>query len=211
MYIPKHFEETRRDVLHGLIRSHPLGTLIISCDGVITANHVPFFIDPAAGESGVLRCHVAKSNPVWKAMCGTEEALVVFQGPDSYISPSWYPSKEEHGKAVPTWDYVVVHARGVPKTTDDSNWLLRHVSELSRTHESNRAVPWKVSDAPADYIKKRLNAIVGIEIPISHLEGKWKVSQNRPEADHTSIVAGLEAQDDDKAKALSRMIRELLL
>ena len=208
MYIPKHFEETRTDVLHHLIRSHPFGTLITICDGEITADHVPFLMEPSGFDFGTLKCHVSRSNPVWKDMSGNVESLVVFQGPSAYVSPSWYPSKHDHGKAVPTWNYIVVHARGVPEVKTDSDWLLNHVTQLSDTHEGNKAVPWQVSDAPAEYVNKMIDAIVGIEIPIFQLNGKWKVSQNRPRSDQLGVVAGLESEGGESAKAISKIIQE---
>jgi len=209
MYIPEHFEETRIDVLHHLIRNHPFGTLITVCDGEITADHVPFLIEQSGRDFGTLKCHVARSNPVWKTMSEQVESLVVFQGPDSYVSPSWYPSKQNHGKAVPTWDYIVVHARGVPEAKNDVDWLLNHVSQLSDTHEESRAIPWKVSDAPTEYINKLVGAIVGIEIPIIQISGKWKVSQNRPKSDQAGVVAGLASEGSDSAKAISKIIQEI--
>ena len=209
MYIPKHFEEARIEVLHNLIKSQPLGTLVTLCDGEIVANHVPFIIDHSGGDFGTLRCHVAKSNPVWKLTSEESNALVIFQGPDAYISPSWYPSKHVHGKAVPTWNYNAVHARGVPGFIDDSEWLLNHVCELSQGHESTRASPWKVADAPVEYIEKMLGAIVGIEIPIVELKGKWKLSQNRTQADQVGVMAGLESEGGDLAKSMSKLMRKL--
>ena len=209
MYVPGHFEETRMEVLHNLIKSHPLGTLITLCEGEIVANHVPFILDQSGGDSGTLKCHVAKSNPVWKLMSEDLNSLVIFQGPDAYISPSWYPSKYPHGKAVPTWNYIVVHARGVPTITDDSDWLLNHVCELSEIHESSRAIPWTVSDAPIEYIEKMVGAIVGIEIPIMVLTGKWKLSQNRPQVDQVGVMAGLASEGGDWAAAMSQLMQQI--
>lgn len=207
MYIPKHFEESRIKVLHQLISSCPLGTFVTQCDGDIEANHIPFLLSHSGDDLGTLKCHIAKANPLWKSLCA-DEALVIFQGPDCYISPSWYPSKHIHGKAVPTWNYIVVHARGVPKVFDDRGWLIEHISELTDSHESKNAVSWKVSDAPADYIDSMVNAIVGIEIPITRLTGKWKLSQNRTKADQAGVIAGLESEHSEKTKAMSRIIQQ---
>jgi transcriptional regulator len=151
MYLPQQFEETRLDVLHQLIRSHPFGTFVIHGDAELIANHMPFLIDSREGPCGTLRAHVARSNPVWKQFGKPVEALVVFQGPDSYITPSWYPSKHADGKAVPTWNYAVVHAYGQPRAIDDPAWLLAHVTPLTAEHEASQALPWKVSDAPEGY------------------------------------------------------------
>ena len=209
MYTPNQFHETRLDVLHGLIQRYPLGTLITVTDGEITANHIPFLIEASDSGPGILKCHVAKANPVWRELGNNKESLLVFQGCNTYVSPSWYPSKQEHGKAVPTWNYTVVHARGIAQATTDREWLLQHVRQLSDHHESSQVSPWQVGDAPADYIDKMLGAIVGIEIPISSLAGKWKVSQNRPESDRVGVVAGLEFKQSEDALAMSDIIRGL--
>lgn len=209
MYAPSHFHETRLDVLHSLIERYPLGTLITVIDGEITANHVPFLIEGSDSGPGILKCHVAKANPVWRELSNHKELLVAFQGCNAYVSPSWYPSKYEHGKAVPTWNYTVAHARGIAQTTTDREWLLQHVRQLSDTHEAKQVMPWQVSDAPTDYIDKMLGAIVGIEISLSSLEGKWKVSQNRSESDRVGVVAGLESMRSEDALAMSDIIQGL--
>ncbi len=192
MYVPTHFAETRNDVLHSLIHRHPLGTLIVNTAMGLEANHVPFVLDETAGPYGTLRAHVAKANPVWKNLSGTAEALVVFQGPDAYVSPSVYEAKRVDGKVVPTWNYTAVHAYGPARAKADATWLRALLDRLTDTHEAARMSPWKVSDAPSDYVDKLLQAIVGIEIPVTRLVGKWKVSQNRSAADRESVVADLE-------------------
>jgi len=195
MYLPPHFEEKRIDVLHQLIRNQPLGLLITqSVGGDLTANSVPFVLDadPDAGP-GILRAHVARANPLWREARTVSPALIVFQGPQAYISPSFYPSKSEHGKVVPTWNYVMVQARGRLKVIDDAAWLHAFVTRLTERHESPRPAPWAVSDAPADYVDQMVRAIVGIEIPLSDLQGKWKVSQNRSAADRAGVARGLGA------------------
>jgi transcriptional regulator len=208
MYIPKHFEETQLQTLHALIKAHPFATLVTLADGELTANHVPMLLDAAAGELGTLRCHVARANPLWKHLAAASGALIVFQGPEAYISPSWYPTKREHGKAVPTWNYAVVHAQGEARAIDDRDWLLAHVTEMSNLHEATEPAPWNISDAPADFIDSMVRAIVGIEIPIAKLSGKWKVSQNRPAVDKPAIAAALKARGGDGARAMAALVEE---
>ncbi len=192
MYLPKHFEETRAEVLHTLIRHQPLGLLVTLNDAGLQANNIPFVLDPdPAGGPGILRAHVARANPLWRDARTDVEALVVFQGPQAYISPGWYPSKREHGKAVPTWNYVTVQARGTLRAIDDAEWLRAFVTRLTTTHEAAQAKPWAVTDAPPEFIDATLRAIVGIELTLTALTGKWKVSQNRPAADRAGVVAGL--------------------
>ena len=192
MYLPTHFEEKRPEVLHELVRAHPLGLLVTHGVAGLQANAIPFVLDadPAAGP-GILRGHVARANPVWHEASREAESLVVFQGPQAYISPSFYASKVEHGKVVPTWNYVMVQARGTLRAIDDAAWLHAFVTRLTERHEAARAKPWAVSDAPADYITSMLRAIVGIEITLSSLTGKWKVGQNRSAADRAGVAQGL--------------------
>ena len=208
MYLPSHFEETRTDVLHRFVERHPLGLLVTRGAQGLVANSVPFVLDQggAAGH-GILRAHVARANPVWKEGAGGE-ALVVFQGPDGYISPSLYAAKAEHGKVVPTWNYAMVQARGALRPIDDAAWLRSFVCRLTERHEAARDAPWAVTDAPADYIDTMLRAIVGIEIELVALTGKWKMSQNRPAADREGVVRGLEAQGTDAALALAALVRD---
>jgi transcriptional regulator len=194
MYLPTHFEETRPEVLHRLVRDQPLGLLITqSADTTLSANSIPFMLD-ADPAPGILIAHVARANPLWREARTDVESLVVFQGPQAYISPSMYPSKAATGKVVPTWNYVMVQARGRLRVIDDSAWVARLVERLTTRHEATRPVPWQVSDAPADYIANMHRAIVGIEITLSALTGKWKVSQNRNVADRDGVVYGLREQ-----------------
>lgn len=209
MYIPKHFDETRVDVLHALIETRPLGTLVTLTGNGLDANHVPFEVDPHPAPYGTLRGHVARGNPVWRDYTKEIEALVVFQGSSEYISPSWYASKSEHGKVVPTWNYAVVHAYGPLSIVDDRQWLRALVERLTGHHESRRAAPWRVSDAPDDFVEQMLGAIVGIEIPLTRLHGKWKVSQNRPARDREGVVAGLLAEERESAAAVADMVRDV--
>jgi transcriptional regulator len=203
MYLPAHFAESRPDVLATLVRSHPFGLLVTqNSDGGIDANSIPFVLDPGtAGTPGVLRGHVARANPLWQTARGDVDSLVVFQGPQGYVSPAWYPSKAEHGKVVPTWNYVMVQGRGRLRAIDDAAWLHAFVTRLTERHEGTRDAPWAVSDAPADYVATMLGAIVGIEIVLTSLTGKWKVSQNRPAADRAGVVAGLAREHGDPALA----------
>ncbi len=206
MYIPSHFEESRVEVLRHLMQRHPLGTLVtLGADG-LNANHVPFEFDPSPGPSGTLRAHVARSNPVWQDHAQTVDALVIFQGAQAYISPSLYPTKHEHGRAVPTYNYMVVHAHGPLHVIDDPIWLRAQLERLTAQHEAGRRLPWKIDDAPADYIEKMMRAIVGIEISVAKLLGKWKVSQNQPEVNRIGVEAGLRADGGEHALAMAEAV-----
>lgn len=207
MYVPKPFEMTDREALHRMMRAHPLGALVTVTSQGIDANHVPFLLDADAGELGTLRAHVARANPVWQASAGTE-ALVIFQGPETYVSPSWYASHAGDGQVVPTWNYVVVHVRGTIRVCDDKTWLRAHVEALTSEHESHRPDPWSVANAPGEYVDRLLGAIVGLEIPIARLEGKWKVSQNRSMPDRLGVVAGLHRDETaPRSPAMADLVR----
>ena len=202
MYQPTHFSETRPAVLRAFVRDHPLGLLVTqNRSGDIDANSVPFVLDADGDAPGVLRAHVARANPLWKTARDDVDALVVFQGPHGYVSPAWYPSKAEHGKVVPTWNYVMVQARGRMRAIDERAWLRDFVARLTDRHEAGRAAPWAASDAPADFLETMLGAIVGIEITLSSIVGKWKVSQNRSAADRAGVVEGLVREHGDAALA----------
>jgi len=203
MYMPRQFEEQRTEVLHGLIDAHPLGTLVTMRPGGLEAEHVPFLLDRDAGPHGTLRAHVARANPVWREAEAAAGCLVVFQGADAYVSPSVYPGKAEHGREVPTWNYMAVHARGALRAIHDPAWLLDLLRRLSDRHEQGRAHPWRVSDAPAEYIDKLLAAIVGIEIPVESLQGKWKTSQNRPAADRAAVARDMRQRGSDAEVAMA--------
>lgn len=200
MYVPRHFAETQVDVLHDLIRRHPLGTLVVAGPDGMEASHVPFEVSSEPAPFGTLRCHVARANPIWQQIVPERPVLVVFQGEQGYVSPSWYVAKQENGKVVPTWNYAAVHAYGSAQTVHDAAWLRRMVEDLTNRHEHGRADPWHVSDAPADYVEKLLGAIVGVEIPLTRLQGKWKFSQNRSAADRQGVISGLE-RDGTPAQA----------
>ncbi|MBI2205998.1 MAG: FMN-binding negative transcriptional regulator [Candidatus Rokubacteria bacterium] len=207
MYLPKQFEETRVEVLHELIRAYPLGALVTLAASGLDANHIPFEIDPAPMPFGTLRGHVARANPVWREVSTGAGALVIFQGPDTYVSPAWYPTKTETGKVVPTWNYAVVHAHGALRVIDDRAWLRAFVEQLTTRHEAARPAPWSVTDAPADFVDTMVGAIVGLEIPIARLIGKWKVSQNRPGQDRDGVVAGLLRERGEAGAAMADLVR----
>lgn len=208
MYLKPQFEETRIEVLHRLVNANPLGTFVTLSSSEITIDHMPFVLDPNGTGYGSLKGHFPRANPVWQSFDGRLEAVVVFHGPTSYITPSWYPSKEAHGKVAPTWNFVVVHARGRPRPIDDPDWLLDHLSKLTDEHESKQARPWKLFDAPRSYRDHMISRIVGVEIPIDSLTGKWKVSQNRPVEDRLGVVAGLESLGDEASLAMARLVAE---
>jgi transcriptional regulator len=196
MYRPTYFREDRLDILHGLIRSHPFAQLVTAGGPGLQANPLPMLIDQEGSPNGTLRGHLARGNDQVAALKAGTGALAIFQGPQAYISPSWYPSKAEHGRVVPTWNYISVHAWGTPRVIVDPAWLRRLVGDLTEAQERGRPNPWSVADAPQDFIAGQLKAIVGIEISIDRIEGKWKVSQNRPEADRRGVVEGLRADGD---------------
>lgn len=210
MYLPEQFKESRVEVMHALMREHPLAVLVALGSDGLNANHLPIEIDPEPAPFGTLRGHVARANPLWRDHAADVEALVVFQGPAGYVTPSWYPTKRETGKVVPTYNYVVVHAYGRMRIVEDAAWLRSLVERLTGRFEATRTVPWQVSDAPSDYIDAQLRAIVGIEIPIARLLGKWKMSQNKSVADREGVLQGLRAADDTDAQALARLVEQSL-
>jgi transcriptional regulator len=190
MYTPKHFEETRVDALHRLIQAYPFATLVAHAAAGLAANHLPFEL-----VDGVLHGHVARGNEL--AQLDGAEVLLIFQGPDGYISPNWYPSKHETGREVPTWNYAVVHVHGRLRVIDDATWLRRLLETLTDHHEADQPQPWKVGDAPEDHIAKSLRAIVGLEVAIERIEGKFKLSQNHPARNRAGVIAGLRQRDGD--------------
>jgi transcriptional regulator len=208
VYNPPHFREDRLPVLHALIREHGLATLVTLGPDGLSANHIPMAVHGDDGPLGTLRGHVSRANPVWHRTAADVEALAIFQGPQAYVSPAWYPSKKETGKVVPTWNYAVVHAHGPLRVIEDREWLRALVQRLTARYEGDRPDPWRVTDAPADYVEGMLNGIVGLEIPIRRLEGKWKVSQNRPAADRTGVVAGLRAAGDRERADMADLVDE---
>jgi transcriptional regulator len=197
MYQPPHFQETRQDILHGLVRAHPLGLLISNGAEGPVANAIPFLLDADIGPKGRLRAHLAKANPQWRLLADNPASpvLVVFQGSDAYVTPSWYETKRETGKVVPTWNYAIVQVRGTVEVIDDQAWLAQQIAELTVSQEGTRQAPWAVTDAPAPFIQSQIKGIIGLEIEIAEIHGKWKVSQNRPVADRAGVAEGLESED----------------
>lgn len=206
MYLPSHFAEERLDLLHAAMRDHPFATLVTQGPDGAVADHLPLLLHVEADGGGVLHGHVARANPVWRNHPADTEVLVIFHGPQAYVTPSWYPTKHEHGKAVPTWNYQVVHATGCLRIIDDASWKRNMLDALTNCHEAGFADPWQVSDAPADYIEAMLAAIVGIEIRITRLQGKFKLSQNQPAGNRAGVVAGLRQVGDDNANRIANWI-----
>jgi transcriptional regulator len=208
MYLPAHFEEQRADVLHRLIADYPLGSLVTIGPNGLDANHVPFEYDAAQGPHGTLRAHVARANPVWQEVAQQPDALVIFHGPAAYISPNWYPSKHEAHRQVPTYNYMVVHAHGRITVRDDEAFVRGLVARLTRKMEAGEPAPWKMGDAPADYIAQMLAAIVGIEIEVTRLTGKWKLGQNKAEVDRRGAAETLGERDGDAQQAVAAAMAE---
>jgi transcriptional regulator len=201
IYTPPAFAETRPEVLAAFVRAHPLGLLISAGPEGLAADPVPFLIDGTER----LRAHVARANGQWRALRAAPDCLVVFQGPEAYVTPSWYPAKAEHGRVVPTWNYAVVEVRGRARVIEDTDWLSRQIDDLTAAREAERAAPWAVADAPAPFVAAQLRGIVGIEIAVTALAGKWKASQNRPAADRAGVAGGLAAEG---AEAMAALVRE---
>lgn len=198
MYIPAHFAETRKEVLHSRIVQHPFGTLITHGSSGLDANHIPFELAAEDGELGVLRAHVARANPVWQEVANGDEVLVVFHAGDAYISPNWYPSKHELHKQVPTWNYMVVHAHGRITILDDERYVRGVVGRLTRTHETSEPKPWKMGDAPKDYVDAMVKAIVGVQIEVTRLVGKSKLSQNKEARDIQGAAGALKSSGESQ-------------
>ena len=198
MYQPDHFRVSDLPEMHALMRARPLATLVSAGSLGLYATHLPTVLWDG-GPYGVIECHLARANPHWKDLADGTEALMIFQGPEGYITPNWYPSKADHGKVVPTWNYAVVHAYGRPEVMEDGNWLRRHVTELTAQQETNEVKPWALSDAPESFIEVMLRGIVGFRFALTQLEGKWKMSQNRQAPDRNGVAGGLRTrrQGDD--------------
>jgi transcriptional regulator len=206
MYQPPHFREERLEVQHELIRSHPLGMLVTLGSAGLVANPLPFWLDASASSLGTLRAHLSRANTQWRDFDSTREALVIFQSIEAYVTPSWYETKRETGKVVPTWNYAVVQAYGAMKVVDDPAWLMRQITEMTQGQEARQTEPWSVEDAPATFVAAQLKGIVGVEIDITRIEGKWKVSQNRPEADRPGVAEGLRTSEDDAARRMADLV-----
>ena len=210
MYQPPQFRQEDLDRIHALMRDNPFGLLITAGASGLLANGIPFAFDPSAGEHGVLRGHLARANGQWRDCVGGIEALVVFRGVDHYVRPGWYETKRETGKVVPTWNYAVVQARGTATAVEDAAWLRAQVSEVTAMMEEGRSEAWAASDAPEDFMTSQIKGIVGVEIVLTDLVGKWKTSGNRPEADRRGVVEGLRALGSDGAGAMAALVAETL-
>ncbi|MEE9334210.1 MAG: FMN-binding negative transcriptional regulator [Granulosicoccaceae bacterium] len=208
MFIPPPMKEDRLDVLHSLIDQHPFGAVVTCGADGPTAEHIPFVVHSELTTNGTLRGHVAIRNPIVEAASAEPNTLVIFQGPHTYISPSWYASKAEHGKVVPTWNYAIVHAYGKLTVTHDETWLREHLASLTLAHEANQPIPWKPEDAPAKFLGQQIKGIVGIEIKIDRFQGKWKISQNKNAADKSGVVAGLREVASENATAMADLVQE---
>jgi transcriptional regulator len=208
MYLPKHFEDNEPSRLHAYIEAHPLALLITTGSTGMLANPLPFLMQAERGTHGTLIAHVARANPLWRELPANSEALVVFQGAQGYVSPSDYPSKKEHGKVVPTWNYSCVQARGVLHVHDDRDGVHRVVTALTARHEAQQTKPWGLGDAPPDYIEQMLAQIIAIELPVQSLVGKFKFSQNRGTADRAGVQAGLQARGQPQAAEEVRRLNE---
>lgn len=210
MYTPKAHALTDVAAMHAHIAEHPLGSWVCNAQSQLIANHIPFVLDAQHGTHGRLLGHVSRANLVWRELAGGATSMVMFMGPDAYITPSWYPGKLQHGKVVPTWNYVTVHAHGVARAIEDTGWILDVINRLTDAQESHRQNPWKVSDAPSDYINRMLRAVVGIEITIERLEGRLKVSQDEDELDRLGTVEGLRQTCEAPSSVLADLVLDAL-
>lgn len=208
MYLPKVFEESDAARLHEFIGRHRLATLVSTDESGLCADHIPMLVESGADGATLLRGHVARANPLWRNLATRPQVLAIFQDPGGYITPSWYATKAQSGKVVPTWNYVAVHAYGTARCIDDPEWLQAFLARLTDANESARAQPWKVTDAPSDYIAAQLKAIVGIEVCVTRMLGKWKASQNRLAQDIDGVIAGLRAQGDPDSLRMAADVAE---
>lgn len=208
MFQPPMFNEERIEVMQNMIKTHPFASLVSMQEGEIVADHIPLVMHSELSDKGILRGHISRANPIAEKRDETIDVLVMFSGPHHYITPSWYPSKAEHEKVVPTWNYIVVHARGKVKFITDPQWMLAHLTELTDRNEKERKTPWKVSDAPIEFIKRQFRGIVGIEIEITQLQGTWKVSQNKTKVDHQGVIEGLNSDSSEGAKMMSVCVEQ---
>lgn len=207
MHVPSHFQYDDPTALKQMIRKHSFGLLVLADENGIEANHVPFELSDAATTGlGHLRCHLARGNPAWQRIAQSDQVLVVFQGPNAYISPAWYPSKADNGRVVPTWNYLAVHVQGRAQIVKEVDWLKQHLHRLTEAHESHRAEPWSVNDAPPDYLERLRAGIVGIEIEIEAIIGKLKASQNQPESNRLGAKAGLQRESCPQAAAMAALM-----
>lgn len=210
MYVPPHFRQNDPEAIRAFVRASRLATLFSAGPGGPRASHVPVSFDPEPEPLGTLHCHLARANEHWRDLASGVEVLVVFLGPEAYVSPSLYATKRETGKVVPTWNYVAVHARGVARVTEDASELHALVSSLTDGREAERSEPWHVDDAPDTYVANQLRGIVGVTIPITHIDAKWKMSQNRTDADMLGVIDGLRASDVPSERATAEVMADLL-
>jgi transcriptional regulator len=208
MYNPPSFAEHDVAVMQAFIEAHPLGALVTASARGLFATHLPLVLDRELGTHGTLQGHIARANPHHELAGEVAEALVLFSGADAYVTPTMYASKAKHGKVVPTWNYVAVHAHGTLRFVREPDALRRHLGRLTARHEASKPRPWSIADAPADYIEKQLGAIVGVEIEITRLEGKWKMSQNRSAEDVNGVIEGLGASEDEREREVAEIVRE---
>ncbi|MGA9665568.1 MAG: FMN-binding negative transcriptional regulator [Gallionella sp.] len=206
MYMPRHFEQPRVEMMHDLMRARPLATVVTLTSNGLDANHIPLHLTDAPAPFGALRGHAARANPLWRDFAKDVEALAIFHGPESYITPSWYATKQETGKVVPTWNYAVVHAYGTLRIFDDATWVRAQLEALTDHNEAGFAHPWSVTDAPREYTEKLIEAVVGFEIVITRLSGKWKVSQNQPMENQAGVIAGLNESGLRDAEEMAGLI-----
>lgn len=207
MYIPNHFKEDDTATLQQYIRTFNFGLLVLADDRGIEANHIPFhLVTGAGGTPGHLQCHLSRSNPAWQRLQQSARVLVVFQGPHAYVSPSWYPTKAETGRVVPTWNYLAVHAEGSARLIEDPAWLLQHLHNLTNQQEAAMPEPWAVDDAPAEYLERLMTGIVGVEITIEALSGKLKASQNQPEPNRAGVKAALANAEGTAGSAFAKLM-----
>lgn len=206
MYLRSLFEEKRREVLEALIADNPLGAVTTVRPHGIEVDHVPCQLYPQLGPYGTLKCHVARNNSLWQSLSTDRELLVVFQGPNAYISPSWSPGRERHSKVAPSWNYAVVHAYGFGRAVEDQEWLKAHFDDLAAAHETHRSNPWCLAEAPTDFVDQLLRHIVGIEVELTHMVGKWFVSQQRSPSDRAGVIEGLLQEQTDAARAVAQMV-----
>jgi transcriptional regulator len=210
MYNPAPFVENRTDTLHAFIREHPFAALVTWGPNGLLATHAPMLLDADAKPQSVLRCHIARANPQWRELQSSPAALVIFSGPHHYISPSWYPSTQEHGRVVPTWNYVAVHVWGRARIFEDPDLLMPYLRELTREHEAGLEKPWSIDDAPPQFIDTMAKAIVAIEIVIERIAGKWKLGQNRSSEDRAGAIQGLEKLDTPQSREVAVAMEQAL-
>lgn len=209
MHVQTLFQETRAHVMHELMQRYSLGSVMLMTPDGMEANSFPIEVDTSCGQFGTLRCHFGRSNPVWKSLTDAVEALVVFQGPSAYISPRWYVAGQKSKKVLPSWNFVVVHAYGTPRIIDDETWLLKHLAALTAQNECLQPQPWSLAEAPTDFVRQSAQHLIGMEIPVSRLVGKWFVSQQRTAADRASLAGLLRERPQDMAAAMASLIEQV--